>query len=536
MIKLKKDSFEKGAFSATLCIMISKVIGILYVIPFYMIITSKGAALYSYAYNIYAIFLAISTAGIPLAISKLVSEYDALKYYDAKERTYKQALNLITFISVLAFIILMIFAPYFAKFIIGDAKGGNTLTDIVLVIRAISFAVLVIPFLSITRGFFQGNKFITISSFSQVIEQILRVVVVIGGSYIALKVLNINETGAIMIALSGATIGGIGAYIYLNLIFKKHKKEMFPTPEHGDKITNKNILKRIISYAIPFIVVSAILTIYNFVDIVIIFRTLTSVLKIPTNEVENIISIYSTWGEKFQRIVIAISTGIAISLIPNIVDSYTKKDIIGVKNTFNKALQLVIFAGLPLTVLISIFAKDVWYLFYGLSEIGPIIISLSIYVAFISALATTITSALQGLNKYKIVYVSTTVGILINIILNVPLIILMDKINVYPYYGSIISSIIGFSATCIIALIMTTKECQIDYKDTYKMLLKNMLPTLVLIILALILKYLLPYKYDNRLVSLAMNIVYFSIPIIGYLYISYKNRMLKKLFNKIRIR
>ena len=76
---MKKDSFEKGAFVATICIFITKILGVLYVIPFYMIITTKGSALYSYAYNVYAIFLAISTAGIPLALSKITSEFDAKK-------------------------------------------------------------------------------------------------------------------------------------------------------------------------------------------------------------------------------------------------------------------------------------------------------------------------------------------------------------------------------------------------------------------------------------------------------------------------
>ena len=78
MGKLKKSSFLEGAFIATFCIILTKIIGILYVIPFYKIIGEQGGTLYGYAYNIYNVFLIISSAGIPLAISKLTSEYNTL--------------------------------------------------------------------------------------------------------------------------------------------------------------------------------------------------------------------------------------------------------------------------------------------------------------------------------------------------------------------------------------------------------------------------------------------------------------------------
>lgn len=89
MSKLKKSGFIEGAFIATVCIIITKIIGVLYVIPFYNIIGEKGGTLYGYAYNIYNIFLIISSAGIPLAISKLTSEYNTLKQDDKKVRMYQ---------------------------------------------------------------------------------------------------------------------------------------------------------------------------------------------------------------------------------------------------------------------------------------------------------------------------------------------------------------------------------------------------------------------------------------------------------------
>ena len=86
--KLKKNSFLQGAFIATFGIVLSKILGMIYVIPFYSIIGEQGGALYGYAYNIYSIFLSISTAGIPLAISSITSEYNTLGSFANKEKLF----------------------------------------------------------------------------------------------------------------------------------------------------------------------------------------------------------------------------------------------------------------------------------------------------------------------------------------------------------------------------------------------------------------------------------------------------------------
>ena len=88
---MKKNSFLEGTIIATMAIVFVKILGMLYVIPFYSIVGSRGGALYSYAYNIYLIFLGISSAGLPSAISKIISEYNALGNKDAKNIAYNQA-------------------------------------------------------------------------------------------------------------------------------------------------------------------------------------------------------------------------------------------------------------------------------------------------------------------------------------------------------------------------------------------------------------------------------------------------------------
>ena len=219
---MKKNNFVEGTVIATAVIVIVKLLGLLYVIPFYQIVGDQGGDLYSYAYNIYMIFLSISSAGLPDAIAKIISEYNALEMEDAKNRAYMIGKKIISIISITSFLILFIFAEEIGLFIIGNIKGGNTAEDIAFVIRCLSPAVLLIPFLSITKGFLQGHKYISASSMSQLIEQIVRIFVILAGSFLAYKVFRGTLSLAVGIAVSGAFFGGLAAYLYLKRIINKN--------------------------------------------------------------------------------------------------------------------------------------------------------------------------------------------------------------------------------------------------------------------------------------------------------------------------
>ena len=252
---MKKNSFLEGTIIASSAIIITKIIGALYVIPFYSIIGEQGGILYSYAYNIYNLFLNISTAGIPVAISMLISEYSTLNKQDAKQRTYKISKTIILIFSLLAFLILFFFSDYFALFYLNGIQTPAYLKNVSLVIKAISFCLLITPFLSVLRGYLQGNKIIAPTSYSQIIEQITRIIIVIFGSYVSINLLKTSIPVAVSVSLTGAFFGGLVAYLYLKIKIKKDK-ELFKKPSIKDNITNKEIIKKLITYSIPLILIS----------------------------------------------------------------------------------------------------------------------------------------------------------------------------------------------------------------------------------------------------------------------------------------
>ena len=141
-LKMKKNSFVEGTLIATIAIIVVKIIGVLYIIPFYSTIGSQGSALYGYAYNIYNIFLEISSAGLPIAMSKIINEYNTLGLLEAKVRAYKIGKRIITYISLFCFDLLFVFAKEIGILILGNLEGGNTINDVAFVIRCVSFCYL----------------------------------------------------------------------------------------------------------------------------------------------------------------------------------------------------------------------------------------------------------------------------------------------------------------------------------------------------------------------------------------------------------
>ncbi len=531
---MKKSGFLEGTIIATAAIVITKILGMLYVIPFYAMVGVQGSALYAYAYNIYVMFLDISSAGLPVAISKIIKEYNTLGMMDAKVRAYRLGRKIINFVSIAAFIILFIFAESIATLIIGDLQGGNTIGDVALVIRCVSFAILVVPFLSVSKGYLQGHNIINISSMSQVIEQVVRIAVILGGSYLALNVFHLSLTTSVGIAVFGAFAGGLAAVLYIFSKMRGHKKELSLTSDiKKDKITNKEIIKKIISYAVPFIIIDVGVSIYNFVDMVLISRTMTS-LGFDAYTTEFITSSVATWSSKISMVVISIAMGLTVSLIPNIVEAFTLKKWDLVESRLNKALQVILVVSIPMVIGISLLSRPIWSIFYGATDVdlGGLVLGFYIFISLFSNIYMVTSSTLQSLNKFKTVYLTTLGGYVLNALLDVPFMLVAYHLGFEPFIGAVFASIVGYSFSAFSALFILKKDHHLKYGETFKMLGKIVIPTVVMILVVLLLKILIPLN----IVSKTSCIIYVAIiSIVGaivYLFVAYKQGILTTVFGK----
>ena len=528
---IRKSSFIKGAFIATLGIVLTKVLGIIYVIPFHAVIGERGGALYGYAYTIYLLFMSLSSAGIPLAISKIVSEYQTLGYYNAKRRAFIIGKKIALLLGFICFLLLLLFAPWIAYAVLGDLSGGNTISDVTLVIRVVASALLVVPVLSIYRGYFEGHRFMEDPSFSQVLEQLVRVFVIVLGSFLALKVFDLSITTAVGIAVFGATAGAIAAYLYL--LYKKNKNNSKFNekirPVNEPIITNKQIFKKIVIYAVPFILIDVFKSLYNYIDMVTVVEGLVQYANFSVTDAETIMSMLSTWGAKFNMIVLSISTGIIISLIPNLTTSVVKKDYDDINHKINQAFSILLFFTLPMTLGISFLADSIWTVFYGASEYGPSVLSYFIFVGFMIGLFTSTVSIIQVLKDYKTVIWSLIIGVVLKFLLNDNLIMAFYKMGLPAYYGVITASLIGYFVSFMICII----RLKFKYKINYENLTKNLIDTIcgsMLMIVGLFLVNLILPSTDSRIIHLVYIVIYVAVGALIYIVYMWNTKSMKRIF------
>ena len=523
---MKKTGFLAGAAISTFGIVICKIIGLIYVIPFYAIIGVQGGALYSYAYSIYNMFLNLATSGIPVAMSKVISEFNAKEYYNTKERTFKIGLKIISVLCVVSFIALFVFAPQIAYLIIGDVKGGNSIEDVAMVIRVISTAILIVPFLSVSKGYLQGHKIMTTSSVANILEQVVRVIVILAGSFLALKVFHLSLNTAVGVAVFGATVGAIAAYFYVANKIRKNKKDLKReekiTPIEK-KITAKDIVRKIIFYALPFVIISVLQSAFTMVDVFTVVKALSS-LGYTTAISENVISVISTWGSKLNMIVMSIATGIITSLIPAIASSYAIKNFKEVNNKITEALGVLFLVTIPLSAGISFMAGSVWTVFYGYNELNTSIFALLILSQIPLSLFTVMINTNQTLNNTKDSIIALVGSLIVKICLNVPFMHLFNALGLEAYYATITLNIFIDTCASLYLLYRVKTKTGINYFKTVKTFLKVVLSTLIMIVSLAIINLFIPNVSESRFISILFIILYGIIGIIIYFFAAYKSK------------
>ena len=527
---MKKSNFLNGAIIATAGIIICKIIGLVYVIPFYAMIGTAGGTLYSYAYSIYAIFLSLSTSGVPVAMSKIVSEYNTLGDYNTKERAFKIGSRLIIGLGILGFIVLTIFAPTIATILKGGVEGGASIEHITLVIRVVASALLIVPLFSVTRGYLQGHKMIATASISNVLEQLVRVIFLLGGSYLVVKVFHLSTTLAVCIAVLSATIGALVGYSYVRFRIRQNKKEFNknaePTKEEK-AITNKDLFKKILMYAIPFVMIDLIDSAYVVVDSVTIVRTLTN-LGMSADNAEIVLSSIATWATKLDMIVISVAIGFVTSLIPHITSSFVKKDMESVNNKYKQALEMLLLIVIPLTFGLAFLASPIWTIFYSHNALSISVFTLYAFQALTYSLHWLLINLLQSLNKSKVTLLTLLTALGIKTVLNVPAMKYLPLIGIPSYQGSTIVTLIVQVGMIIFILLYLNKKFKLNLDGVKGNLAKILFSGLAMVGVLFALTNFIDINTTTKLSSLLVVVIYAAVGGIIYLGLTYKFGLLNK--------
>ena len=529
---MKKNTFVEGTLVAYIMILISKILGAIYVIPFYQIIGEAGGVLYSYAYNVYALFLNLSTSGIPTAVSILIAEYNALEQYNEREKSFRVANKMIAVIALIAFAVMFLFAGLIVKFFNNGIEGGASAESIKLAIRTISLCLLVIPFTSVLRGYLQGNRYVAVSSVSQVLEQLARIFVVLAGSFTAIRLLHQSTEIGVAVALSGPVVGGVVAFLYLRVKAYQGRHELLQgvTSVRYARVSEGEIVRKIVAYAIPVILIAVTENLYNLVDMKLIIKGLY-MIGYSGSECEFFASVINTWGPKICTIITALAMGLCASVIPFVSEHYVKGNFRELNKKYNQAINTILYVSIPLALFLIINAGEVFRIFYGPSDPGAHALRLLALINIIYSIQLVMSMMLQGMKRYKLIFISTLVGLILNAALDIPMILLLNKLGLKPYLGTLTASAIGFAVSVIIVFAAMHKRYRFRYRSVRNTLIRTVITSVIPVAIMVLLR-LVFFKDTGYVVTLIELGVSGALSIGAYLFITYRLGIIDWLFGK----
>ncbi len=407
-----KKTFLKGAVIMGLAGVLIKFLGAFFRIPLGNIIGDNGLAYYQGAYPVYVFLLTLSTAGIPTAISKLISERQAVDEYEEAHRVFKISFVLMFAIGLATAAILFFGADY----ICGVMKNPGAYYSM----RAIAPALFFVPMMAAMRGYFQGMQDMAPTATSQVVEQFFRV-----GFGLALAIILMSSSGleyAAAGASSGAAFGGLFGTIAIFCIYVRRKKDILKKVKSGvvrAKESSGAIVKKILAIAIPVTIGASIMPIMNLIDSALVMRRLQTAAGFTESAAESLYGQLSGMVASIINFPQVISMGIAVSLVPVISAAFKKRDMDFVHKNVELGMRTALLVGLPCSFGIVVLAEPIMLLLYPLQKASAVssascLFIMGIGVMFLSSVQT-LTGILQGIGKPLIPVRNMIVGAVVKI-------------------------------------------------------------------------------------------------------------------------
>ncbi|MBK0347065.1 oligosaccharide flippase family protein [Aerococcaceae bacterium zg-ZJ1578] len=468
-------SFVKGTAWLTVGNLISRILGALYVIPW---ATWLGAeftnanALYSVGYRPYSLFLAISTAGFPSAIAKQMAYYNARKEYKVADKLFKNSLMVMGVTGLISALLLFLSAPFIAY-----NSATDTPEAAIVVIRSLAPALLILPVMSLLRGYFQGFGDMVPTAVSQILEQIARVVYLLVATYAIMQLLSGNVTSAVAHSTFAAFIGALLSLLYLVIVYLKRRpliQILFERSEDTTELDFKTSMKLLLVDSVPFILLGSGIIIAQMVDLFSFRQILETTTIILSSDIKVMYGTMSHDVDKLIMIVISVAIGMSLSSIPLITSLYANAEVKKTAQLIERISIVFLIFMLPAALGMASIADNMYQLFYANgSEQGPGLLVTASYLSIILGAYTVLSTILQSMNYRRLAIKYLFIGLLVKVVLQFPLVALFHA------HGALASTLVAFLVTSCLMLWKIHQLVSLDFKA--------MLPDTVIIFTASVL-------------------------------------------------
>ena len=487
----------RGTVWLTASNFISRLLGAAYIIPWYIWMGKHGAeanGLFTMGYNIYAWFLLISTAGVPVAVAKQVAKYNTKGQEEHSFAMIRGFLKFMSLLGLIFAIIMYLLSPVFA-----NLSGGGK--DLIPVMQSLSWAVLIFPSMSVIRGFFQGHNNLKPYAISQIAEQVIRVIWMLLTAYFIMKVGSGDYVEAVTQSTFAAFIGmGASLFVLFYYLWKTGLlQHIIHRPESDNEIDTKALLWDTIREAIPFIVTGSAIQLFQIIDQMTYSNVMSWFTNFSRSELLVQFSYFSANPNKITMILIAVATSIGGVGIPLLTENYVKGDFRAAGKLVQDNLTMLVAFLLPATIGAVAIAEPLYTVFYG----KPDSLALGLFIlamlqTIILGLYTVLSPMIQALfqNRKAILYFGY--GVLVKLILQVPFIYL------FKAYGPLLSTTIGLMIPIVLMYKEIHQVTHFNRKTVFKRSLLTAILTLIMLLVVLVAGFILGLviKPNGRVTSM----------------------------------
>lgn len=401
-----KDKFLRGAMILTLAGLMVKVIGSVNRILLSRLLGGEGIGLYQMAYPVYLLLLAVSSAGIPIAISIVVAEYLAKEDYGNVRQVFRCSLRVTALLGLLLAGALYLVAGWLVE--TGIIRDGRAYYALLALLPAIFFATILASF----RGFFQGHQLMTPPAISQIVEQFVRVCTMVVLAYALLpKGLEYAAAGAAF----GAVPGSLTGLLVLGYFFCRYNGEWRTrTKEATGKLDSFwSISKRLVLLAIPVTCANVLVPITSSIDMLLVPNRLVD-CGYTIEQATTHFGYLAGMAQPLLMMATIPTMSLAASLVPAVSEAWTLGDVEAIRKKALLAMKLCCLITIPAAIGMSALGEAISLLLYGTVKAGTAIIH-SGPAIFMLGLQQVTTGLLQGMGHTKRPMVHMLVGIIVKI-------------------------------------------------------------------------------------------------------------------------
>lgn len=402
----KSQTFVEGALILMIANILVKVIGAVFKIPLNYLLGDDGMGYFGTAYTVYNWLFIVATAGLPVAISKMVAESRARGNQAEANRIFAVSYKLLGFIGIIGFLFLFFFADWCASIMASpDSAAG---------IRALAPAILFVSIMSVYRGYFQGHQNMLPTAISEVSEALGKLIVGYGAALIFMQYgINKAAAGAVFGVSAGAMLGAVS----LAVIHFTRKEKTPRSALSGNMRSNRALLKELVKIAVPITIGASVFSLTSIIDAAMIMRRLQESAGFSYDAANNLWGAYTGKSITMFNLVPTLITAISISIVPTIAAAFSTGRYGEAQNATERSLKITILLTAPCAVGMALMAGPILQLVFQSSSAESTLSVLGYAIIFVSLVSLT-NAILQATGHTVIPVIHMAIGGIVKIIVN----------------------------------------------------------------------------------------------------------------------